>query len=185
VRAGLKELPVVVRDVDDGEVIEVALVENIQRKDLSPFEEAEAMASLADRSGYRHEDLAKRLGKSRTSVTESLALAEMPAEVRNLCRLADISSKSLLLQIVRQQTPEKMVAFVERLTRAGAEGVTREQARKVAAKPKPGRPKSFVFQYRPPTKSFNLRLQFRKADVDRTEVIEALEGILSELRRGS
>jgi ParB family chromosome partitioning protein len=109
----------------------------------------------------------------------------MPAEVRNLCRLADISSKSLLLQIVRQQTPEKMVAFVERLTRAGAEGVTREQARKVAAKPKPGRPKSFVFQYRPPTKSFNLRLQFRKADVDRTEVIEALEGILSELRRGS
>jgi ParB family chromosome partitioning protein len=185
VRAGLKELPVVVRDVDDGEVIEVALVENIQRKDLSPFEEAEAMASLADRSGYRHEDLAKRLGKSRTSVTESLALAEMPAEVRNLCRLADISSKSLLLQIVRQQTPEKMVAFVERLTRAGAEGVTREQARKVAAKPKPGRPKSFVFQYRPPTKSFNLRLQFRKADVDRTEVIEALEGILSDLRRGS
>src|SRR6185295_4077464 len=137
VRVGLRELPVVIRDADDTEVIEVALVENIQRKDLGPFEEAEAMASLADRSGYTHEDLAKRLGKSRTSITESLALAEMPAEVRNLCRLADISSKSLLLQVVRQQAPQKMIAFIEQVTRESQSGqVTREVARKAAAKPK-------------------------------------------------
>src|SRR4051794_7226179 len=109
VRVGLRDLPVVIREVDDTEIIEVALVENLQRKDLSPFEEAEAMSSLADRCGYTHEDLAKRLGKSRTSVTESLALASMPDEVRNLCRLADIASKSLLLQVVRQQSPEKMI----------------------------------------------------------------------------
>jgi len=184
VRVGLRELPVVIREVDDTEIIEVALVENIQRKDLSPFEEAEAMSSLADRCGYTHEDLAKRLGKSRTSVTESLALASMPDEVRNLCRLADISSKSLLLQVVRQQSPEKMIAFVEQITRESQTGqVTREVARKVASKPKPGRPKSYVFQYRPPTKAFNLNLKFRKADVDRAEVIEALEGIIDELRK--
>lgn len=182
VRVGLRELPVVIREVDDTEIIEVALVENLQRKDLGAFEEAEAMASLADKCGYTHEDLAKRLGKSRTTVTESLSLAEMPAEVRNLCRLADISSKSLLLQVVRQQTPEKMIAFVEQLTREGRGGVTREAARKAAAKPKPGRPKSYVFQYRPPAKTFNLRLQFRKADVPRDEVIAALEDIIAELR---
>ena len=183
VRVGLRELPVVIRDVDDTEIIEVALVENIQRKDLGPFEEAEAMSSLADRCGYTHEDLAKRLGKSRTTVTESLALAEMPDEVRNLCRLADISSKSLLLQIVRQQTPEKMIAFIEQLTREGQSAVRRGRlARRAAAKPKPGRPKSFVFQYRPAAKTFNLRLQFRKSDVDPAEVIEALEGILADLR---
>ena len=139
VRVGLRELPVVIRDVDDTEIIEVALVENIQRKDLGPFEEAEAMASLAEKCGYTHEDLAKRLGKSRTSVTESLALAEMPAEVRNLCRLADISSKSLLLQIVRQQTPQKMIALIEQLTREGRPAITREQARKATAA-KPPRP---------------------------------------------
>jgi ParB family transcriptional regulator, chromosome partitioning protein len=185
VQVGLRELPVVIREVDDTEIIEVALVENIQRKDLGPFEEAEALSSLAERCGYTHEDLARRLGKSRTSVTESLTLAEMPDEVRNLCRLADISSKSLLLQVVRQQTPQKMIAFVEQLTRDGRTGgVTREQARKAAAKPKPGRPKAFVFQYRPPTKSFNLRLQFRKTDVDRTEVIAALEAIIADLRKG-
>ena len=71
-----------------------------------------------------------------------------------------------------------MIAFVEQLTRTGAGQVTREQARTVAAKsqPKVGRPKAFVFQYRPQTKAFNLKLQFRKADVDRSEVIAALEG---------
>lgn len=185
VRVGLRELPVVIREVDDTEIIEVALVENIQRKDLGAFEEAEAMSSLASKCGYTHEDLAKRLGKSRTTITESLALAAMPVEVRNLCRLADISSKSLLLQVVRQQTPEKMIAFVEQLTRDGHSGApTRELARKVAAKPKPGRPKSYVFQYRPPTKNFNLKLQFRKSDVERDEVIAALEGIIEELRKG-
>jgi len=182
VRVGLRELPVVIRDVDDTEIIEVALVENIQRKDLGSFEEAEAMASLANRCGYTHEDLAKRLGKSRTTITESLALAAMPVEVRNLCRLADISSKSLLLQVVRQQTPEKMIAFIEQLTRDGRSAPTREVARRVSTKSKLGRPKAFVFQYRPTAKTFNLRLQFRKADVDKAEVIEALEGILIELR---
>lgn len=182
---GLRELPVVIRDSDDTEVIELALIENIQRKDLGPFEEADAMIALAKRCEYTHEDLAKQLGKSRTSVTESLALADMPDEVRKLCRLADISSKSLLLQIVRQKTSEKMIAMVEQLT-AGRGVATREQARKVATakSAKPGRPKAFVFQYRPPTKTFNLRLQFRKSDVDRKDVIAALEGIIKELKRG-
>jgi ParB family chromosome partitioning protein len=182
VQVGLRELPVVIREVDDTEIIEVALVENIQRKDLGPFEEAEALAGLSDKCGYTHEDLAKRLGKSRTSITESLALSEMPPEVRNLCRLADISSKSLLLQIVRQKTPQKMIALIEQLTREGR-GATREQARKALAKPKAGRPKAFVFQYRPPTKDFNLRLQFRKGEADRSEVIAALEAIIADLRK--
>ena len=63
IRAGFRELPVVIRDVDDTEIIEVALVENLQRKDLSAFEEAEAMSSLAEKCGYTHEDLARRLGQ--------------------------------------------------------------------------------------------------------------------------
>src|SRR5436190_12743265 len=115
VQVGLRELPVVIRDVDDTEVIELALIENLQRKDLTPFEEAEALHGLAERCGYTHEDLARRLGKSRTAITESLSLHGIPEEVRNLCRLADISSKSLLLQVVRQDTAEKMTALVEKI----------------------------------------------------------------------
>ena len=109
VQSGMTELPVVVRDVDDTEMLELALVENIQRKDLTAFEESEALQSLAQRCGYTHEDLAKRLGKSRTSITESLSLNAMPPEVRKICRLAGIISKSVLLQIVRQGDAQKML----------------------------------------------------------------------------
>jgi len=181
VQAGLRELPVVVRDVDDTEVIELALIENLQRKDLTPFEEAEALYGLADRCGYTHEDLARRLGKSRTSVTESLTLQAMPEEVRNLCRLADISSKSLLLQVVRQETTEKMTALVEKIASQG--GATRQQLREAATKPKPGRPKHYVFAYRPPTRAFNLKLSFAKSRASKDDVIEALEAIIRDLRK--
>jgi ParB family chromosome partitioning protein len=180
VQAGLRELPVIVRDVDDTEVIELALIENLQRKDLTPFEEAEALESLADRSGYTHEDLARRLGKSRTSITESLALNAMPEDIRNLCRLADISSKSLLLQVVRQETPAKMTALVEKIASQG--GATRQKLREATAKPQAGRPKHYVFAYKAPSKVFNLKLSFSKSRVNRDEVIEALESILADLR---
>src|SRR4029078_9228846 len=90
VQAGLRELPVVIRDVDETEMLELALIENLQRKDLTPFEESEALHGLAESCGYTHEDLARRLGKSRTSVTESLALNATPEKGRNRCRIADL-----------------------------------------------------------------------------------------------
>ena len=182
VQVGLREIPIVIREVDDNEIIEIALIENIQRKDLTPFEEAEALQSLATRCSYTHEDMARKLGKSRSSITESLSLNQMPDEVKNLCRLADISSKSLLLEIVRQGDPQKMVALVEKISRDG--GATREAVRKEkdAGRPKAGRPKHYVFKYRPPTKAFNLQLRFAKSRVDRDEVIEALQAIIKELR---
>jgi ParB family transcriptional regulator, chromosome partitioning protein len=182
IQAGLQELPVVVRDVDDTEMLELALVENLQRKDLTAFEEAEALQNLAQRCGYTHEDLAKRLGKSRSSITESLSLTAIPNPVRKVCRLADIHSKSLLLQIARQGEEPKMMALVEKITSQG--GTTREQLRKETHKPKAGRPKAFVFSFRPSSKAFALRLSFTKKDASKDEVISALEAILEELRRG-
>jgi ParB family chromosome partitioning protein len=180
VQIGLREIPIVIREVDDNEIIEIALIENIQRKDLTPFEESEALQQLAAKCGYTHEDMARRLGKSRTAITESLSLNNMPDEVKNLCRLADIHSKSLLLQIVRQGDPQKMTALIEKMGRDG--GATREAVRKETAKPKAGRPKAYVFSYKAPTKAFKLQLRFAKSRVDRDEVIEALQAIIKELR---
>jgi ParB family chromosome partitioning protein len=182
VQAGLPEVPAIIRDIGDDEVTEIALIENLQRKDLTPFEEAEALAQLSERAGLTHDQIAKRLGKSRTAVTETLTLNQMPEDVRNLCRLADIHSKSLLLQIVRQSDHEKMVALIERASRqaSGDQPVTRETLR--ASKKKVGRPKAFVFQYKAPTKAFSLKLNFRKADVPKDEVISALEAIITDLR---
>ncbi len=181
VQVGAGEVPVVIRDVDDDEVLEIALVENLQRKDLTPFEESEALQSLAEQAGYTHEDLAHKIGKSRSSITESLAINAMPETVKNLCRLADISSKSLLLQIVRQKDEQEMVDLVERMSRS--EATTREEVRRLTKKSKTDRPKPFVFTYRPPTKAFNLKLSFRKSAVERDEIITALEQLLAELRQ--
>ena len=75
-----------------------------------------------------------------------------------------------------------MVALVEKIARDG--GLTREAVRKEkeAAKPKAGRPKNYVFAFRPPTKAFNLKLSFNKSRASREEVIEALQAIIKELR---
>lgn len=181
VQAGLAEVPAIVKDADDAEVMELALIENLQRKDLTPFEEAEALAQLADRCRYTHEDMARKLGKSRTAVTEILALNQMPEEVRSLCRLADISSKSTLLHIVRQGDPEKMLALVRKLAEGGT--ATRAKARaETEDEGKKARPKAFTFNFRPETKAFSLKMTFKKSRVDKSELIETLEGILKELK---
>ncbi|WP_291984860.1 ParB/RepB/Spo0J family partition protein [Luteitalea sp.] len=182
VRAGIDELPVVIRDVDDVGILEIALVENLQRKDLTPFEESEALHALCQKAGYTHERLAQKLGKSRTVITESLSLNQMPEHIKHLCRLADISSKSLLLQVVRQGEPEKMAALVEQMSRHG--GMTRQEVRE-QVKPKlarQGRPRPFTFTYKAPTKQFAFSLSFKKAEVEPDEVIATLERILDDLK---
>jgi ParB family chromosome partitioning protein len=178
--AGLAEIPCIVRESSDAEVMELGLIENLQRKDLSPFEEAEGLHTLAETYQYTHEKMAERLGRSRTSITETLSLTGMPEDVRQLCRLADIHSKSLLLQVVRQSEPAKMIAFVERLQK---EGTTRQQARRVAheAKPSKGRPRHYLFRFTPREKSYELALRFRKSHVSREEVVRALQAAIEDL----
>jgi len=180
VQAGLREIPIIERLASDAEVVELALIENLQRKDLTAFEEAEALQQLAQRCHYTHEDMAQRLGKSRTSITESLALNNMPSEVRNLCRLADITSRSTLLHIVRQATPERMLALVEKMAAQGS--VTRQDVRTETSKATLARPRPFVYAFRAPTKTFRLRMSFSKSKVDKSEIIDALEQIIRELR---
>lgn len=183
VEAGYAELPCIVRETSDAEMMELALIENLQRKDLTPFEEADGLKQLADRYSYTHEMMAEKLGKSRSSVTEMLSLTAMPDDVRELCRLADIHSKSVLLQVVRQSSSEKMVALIERLQK---EGTTRADVRRVTQKPPSrgrGRPRHYVFKYSPKGGPVALSLKFKKPSVPRQEVIEALESILDTLRR--
>lgn len=84
--AGLHSLPVLVRDFDDGEVIEVAIIENIQRADLNPVEEALAFRQLMDRFGHTQEKLAEALGKSRSHIANTLRLLTLPDGVLTFLR---------------------------------------------------------------------------------------------------
>lgn len=86
-RAGLSEVPVVVREVaDDRQLLELALVENVQRADLNPIEEAEAYRTLAETFSLSQEDIGHRVGKGRTTVTNFLRLLRLPQEVQDLMR---------------------------------------------------------------------------------------------------
>jgi ParB family chromosome partitioning protein len=176
--AGLKELPCIEMDVDDRAVAEIALIENLQRKDLTAFEEAEGFQALADRFGYTHEEIAQKIGKSRSSVTESLSLINMPIEVKNLCRQADITSKAMLLQIVRQPNEETMIALIKKIEK---QGLTREEVRK-ATKAQKSRPKPFSYRFQPTSKEFTLEVKFRRTQVELEELHRAVSSALERLK---
>jgi len=76
--AGLREVPCIEKIADDAETLELALIENLQRKDLTPFEEAEGLHRLAEQFEYTHEDISKKIGRARSSVTETLSLRNIP-----------------------------------------------------------------------------------------------------------
>jgi ParB family chromosome partitioning protein len=176
--AGLREVPCIEKTVDDAETLELSLIENLQRKDLTPFEEADGLARLAEQFEYTHEEIARKIGKSRTSVTELLSLRAIPEPVRQRCLEKGIVSKSLLLQIARQPTPSKMQEMVERIA---AGRLTRDEARRVRREEqgRVERPQPYVFTFRPESDSFVLRLQFRRAAVALEEVAGALREALA------
>ena len=92
-RAGLESLPVVVREIeDDRQLLELALVENLQRADLNAMEEAEAYRSLQDRFQLTQDEIAERVGRARTTITNSLRLLRLPLEVQDLLRSGAITS---------------------------------------------------------------------------------------------
>ena len=178
--AGLREVPCIEKIADDAETLELALIENLQRKDLTPFEEADGLTRLAQQFEYTHEDIARKISRARSSVTETLTLCNITETVRQKCLEKGILSKSLLLQIARQPGERRMLEMVERVIR---EGLTRDQARDQRREEQAGapRPQPFVYQFEPDTKTFRLRLQFQKSQVSRAELVTALRAVLSEL----
>lgn len=186
-QAGLLEVPVIEMDVDEDEALEIALIENLQRKDLTPFEESEGYQALAERHGYTHEQIGAAVCKSRTVITETLSLLQMPPRVRDVVQALGISSKSLLLEILKISDDEdEMIKILEK---AANHGLSRDDLRqspeRQARRGKrgtEGRRKPYTFKFRAPDKTFNLTLKFRKSTVDRGDLITALEHILKDLK---
>ena len=178
--AGLREVPCIEKSVDDAETLEIALIENIQRKDLTAFEEAEGLHRLATQFEYTHEDMAKKIGRARSSVTETLSLRNIPEVLRKKCVENGVTSKSLLLQIARQPTEKKMSEMFQRILQGG---LTRDEARRERREEQTGpqRPQPFIFHFEPQNDAFKFRIQFKKSHVSRDELISTLREILSQL----
>jgi len=178
--AGLREVPCIEKMADDAEMLEIALIENIQRKDLTPFEEADGLYRLATQFAYTHDEVAKKIGRARSSVSETLALRNIPEGIRRKCIESGVLSKSLLLQISKQTREKKMLEMLARILQSG---LTRDDARRERAEEKGGieRPQPFIFHYEPENESFKFRLQFKKSHVSRDELIRTLREILAQL----
>jgi len=182
--AGLREIPCIEKTADDAETLEIGLIENLQRKDLTAFEEADGLHRLATQFEYTHEDVARKIGRARSSVTETLSLRNIPDALRKKCIEHGISSKSLLLQIARQPTEKKMVEMLHRILQGG---LTRDEARRERREEQTGpqRPQPFIFQFEPENEAFRFRIQFKKSHVSRDELIGTLRGILAQLEGSS
>ena len=182
--AGLTELPCIEMDVDESAVAEIALIENMQRKDLTPWEEADGLRALCERFGYTHEDVARKVGKSRSTVTEALSIASIPKEIREVCRASDITSKSLLLQIVRQPDDESMRTMAEQIA---SEGLTRDGARKArrAFVDPTGASEPYVYRYEAPGREFRVEVRFKKANISAEELFDALNAAAQNIDEAS
>jgi ParB family chromosome partitioning protein len=112
--------------ITSGAPDEIALIENIQRENLHPLDEALALANLMTRHNYTHEEISKVVGKARNTVTELLGLTTLPQRIQDECRTSDIVSKSMLIEISRLPTHDDQLAFWEQV-RVG--GVTVRQVR--------------------------------------------------------
>jgi ParB family transcriptional regulator, chromosome partitioning protein len=129
--AGLKEVPCIEIETDEKGIAEIALIENLQRKDLNVWEEADGLLALANRFGYTQDDIAQKISKSRSTVTEFMTIAGLPQDIRTRCREAAISSKSTLLEIARQFDDKEMHGFLDALV-AGERIPRSKQSRPVA-----------------------------------------------------
>lgn len=184
-QAGLYEIPAIEMEVTEQEALEIALIENLQRKDLTPFEEAEGYRALSERHGYTHEEIAEAVGKSRTVITESLSLLQIPSRVREAVQALGIASKSLLLEVLKAGSEEEMIRLLEEVA---SRGLNRDDLRRrlrhrdQAGSRSSRRRRPYAFKFRAPDKSFTLNLTFRQSEVDRQDLIRALEQILHDLQ---
>lgn len=130
--AELKEVPVIIKELSDTEAMEIAIIENLQREDLNPIEEADGLQALIDKCGFTQEEVATSVGKSRPAITNALRLLRLPEEVRQMTKDGDISAgharallafdnEPMMLECAKQIVDKKLtVRDVEKMAKRPA-----------------------------------------------------------------
>ena len=140
--AKLTEVPVIVKELSDTEAMELAIIENLQREDLNPIEEAEGLQALVDKCGYTQDEVAASVGKSRPAITNSLRLLRLPEEVRDMTKNGDITagharallafdSPALMLEVAEQIVSRKLtVRDVEKMAKSPRKSAAKKSSKK-------------------------------------------------------
>ena len=179
---GIKEIPCIEMDVQENEAMEIALIENLQRKDLDLFEEADGLNALIDLYGYNHQEVSEKIGKARSTITEILSISKVPDKVREIIKTSGVFSRSTIIEIAKQKTEADMLKFAQQIVERR---LTREDTRDLAKllKGKLKKPKFYVYNYIPEgTDKYKLRLEFKKQTMSRQEIIEILQEIIEKLK---
>ncbi len=182
--AGLVEVPCIELDIDDNAVAEIALIENLQRKDLTVWEEADGLKALGEKFGYTHDQIAQKISKSRTTVTELLTIANIPSEIRDRCHAAKIASKAILLDVARQFDEAAMFQYLDGLNgdklRDGKTAADRPAKSKTKAKS--ADEAGNTFEYSSPDGDFDLRIRFKPGKLSRNNTLKALKQAFEQVK---
>lgn len=198
--AGLKEVPCIEMDLDENSIAEIALIENLQRKDLNVWEEADGLRSLIERFGYTQEQIAQKISKSRSTVSEFMSIANLPESIRERCKSADITSKSVLLEVARQFDDAAMNEFLDGVITGKATPKAKHSQRTSKAETKKGalalKPEDAVlngkanaenvFKYQGSDPKFDLYIEFTSGKGhSRSDILRALKQAFDAVKSGT
>lgn len=174
--AGMSEIPCIEHDIPDNEALELSIVENIQRKDLNVFEQAQSIMSLAEIYGYSHEEIAKKIGKSRVTVSELIRITDLPMDIKQKCLEMAINSKTFLLELTKIKDPEKMAAILRQYSQKSFSRDEIKQQRKKQTL------KIFKFNFVSEDKNIKINFHCQQEKVDKEKIIDVLERLILDIK---
>jgi len=175
-QAGMSEIPCIEHDVPDNEALELSIVENIQRKDLNVFEQAQSIMSLAEIYGYSHEEVAIKIGKSRVTVSELIRITDLPMDIKQKCLEMAINSKTFLLELTKLEDPEKMAAILSQYSQKSFSRDEIKQQRKKHSS------KLFKFNFVSEDKNIKINFHCHQEKVDKEKIIDVLEKLIADIK---
>lgn len=178
---GLKDIPCIEMNVSDNEAMEIALIENLQRKDLDVFEEADGLNALADMYGYSHKQISEKIGKARSTITEIISISKIPKGIRNLCEEFSIKSRGTVIEIAKQENEDNMYRLITEIKKRE---LKREDTRDLSKiiKGKQKKIDKYVYKYEEKDKSFKLKIEFKQQRVTKDEIVQILEKLIKKLK---
>jgi len=192
--AGLTDVPCIEMKVDEKGLAEIALIENLQRKDLTVWEEADGLAALKEKFGYTQDEIAQKISKGRTTVTELLTIAGLPSEIRERCKAANMNAKAMLLEVARQFDEAAMFDYLDKLetgkkkprVRSDEKEPSRGTATSAASTPGNHTDPSAVFRFAPEEAGYSIEIRFENAaDKTKRRILEALKHAFDSVKEGN
>lgn len=185
--AGLKEVPCIEYNIPDNEAMEIAIVENIQRKDLNIFEQAFSLKSLSEIYGYVHQEIARKIGKSRVTVSELLRITDLPTDVVQRCLDMGINSKTFILELVKLKNKKEMMEVLDNFSdRPFSRDILKihRKTKELDKKTQKGidQIKPFKFKFSSEDKSVNIKFDINRPGMNRDKLITILENLIENIR---